>query len=217
MERRILWIIGSVLLSYCVVSCKQEPTMDPLEEVDSWTKDTVMKVVESSMWRVQHVFLVTGDDTVNLAETNFENRFLEMRHEIILGFWETYLPFWSAGEASADTEGKFKKTAEIHHFTERSVNSSDLRPSWNDTLNTLQVTSSNPGLLQIPQGFTANLVKSRIVNYKSYQEEETATKPSCLLFEVKTNFGTYLFEMRQVWRYETDPIQNNFARYVVFP
>ena len=217
MKTKIVYLVATLLLCAALESCKQEQSVDPPEEVDSWTKDTVMKVVESSVWRVQHVFLVTGNDTTNLAETNFDNRFLEIRHEIILGFWETYLPFWSVGKASADTDGKFRKTAEIHHFTDRSVNSSDLHPSWNDTLNTLQVTSKNPGLLQIPQGFTANLVKRRIVNYKSYQEEEIATKPSCLLFEVKTDIGTYLFEMRQVWRYETDPIQNNFARYVVFP
>ena len=215
---RIVYLVATFLLCATLESCKKNSIFEPQEqEVDRWPKDSVMRVVEWGMWRIQKVFLVNNGDTADLAKTNFSSGNFDIRHEIALAFSHNSVPVWSLGAPVPDEENKFRKTADIHYFTERAIRSSDLSYTWNDYLNTLQITSVLPGLLQLPVGYTAHLIKSRIVVYSSYQEEEKATRPSCLMFRVDSPSGIYLFELRRVWKFENDPIFTQYARYVVFP
>ena len=221
MPKQYLIFLLGLLLCCSLEGCKPDPA--PLEngrheeEVDLWPKDSVFKMVRTSLWRVQNVYHVNGNDTVNLAETGFTNRYFPERHEVVFGFYDDYLPIWPAGKATKDNEGKFRKPAEIHLFVDRSIDHSGVFHNWNDSLNTLELKPKAHSWLNIPTNHAAYLEKSKIVVYKSYQEEEKASRPSCMVYRVNTDFGTYLFELRQVWRFQSHPAYQHFNYYVVFP
>lgn len=218
MRKEKLWLLAVLSFGlFMVQSCKTE-SPEPIEEeeiIDPWTPDS-LRLALNGIWRVEKVFLVQGADTFNLEEAGFDNQMFGYRKNILFRYQDLEIVF-TPSDPFVDKEDRFKKHAEIHPIEYKNVNYTGLKHQWDETHNTYRLTVNSVGPpLWFPAG-TAYLVKDRIVKYYSWQDAEKATAPSCLMYKVDTDHGTYLFELRQMWYFDKHPIMYDTHYYVVFP
>ena len=212
----ITYLFFLLIIISALHGCKKDSAVEP-EDVDYWTKDSVMSMLDGRMWRVQTAYLISGKDTIDLAKSGFEQEAFAQRHRFIFSFIDQGVYDWAAGTTSPDLDGKFRKNAEIYRFTIKFGRYTGATYSWNDSLSTLQVNWAISGSPRFPIPYKAYLMKANTIVYKTYQEEEKATKSSCLMFKVDTESGTYLYELRQVWKFASDITLSFYDHYVVFP
>lgn len=205
------------MLAGTLSGCKRD-TPEIEKKTDTWDEAAVYSLLRKTMWRVEKVFRVTGSGVVDLEnDPNFDNKYFDYRKSVLLAFNDTGIDLISTDPMTGNP--KFRKGAETYELNPRSVRPTGVSYKWDETRQTLVAVSGPPtGYLDIPAGFSGVLDKSSIITYGSYQEEEQATKPSGMVFEVETgNSVVYRYYLKPVWFYEARPDAANTYRYVVFP
>jgi len=219
MKREFLWLTTALMLFFALESCRHSETVEPLEqeeeeEIDYLTEDSLKRLVRG-FWRLEQFLLVKGADTLDLEEIGVDHLLFPQRKHVIFDFQE-YNVVIALAPNIKDTQERFKKPAELHVFPTRTMQPAVPLPRWDEEQKTMVIKSNGGGLLHLPAG-NAYLVKSKLVKYKNWKEEEAATVPSCQMYRVETNEGTYLFVLRQAHYYENAPIITSESIYVVFP
>jgi len=219
MKREFLWLTTALMLFFALESCRHSETIDPLEqeeeeETDYLTEDSLKRLI-SGKWRMEKFLFVHGTDTIDVEEQWSDHILYQHRRRLIFEFGSNVVTFADGGYGNAP-EDRFKKPATFHTFQPRGMQLFAHGPNWDDEKKTMVFKSMGGGDWQLPSG-DAYLVKSKLVRYKNWQEEEEASIPSCQMYKVDKPEGTYLYVLRQAHFVEYLVNDPTYYRFVVFP